>query len=321
MARSLDELRKHRRSIGQLSVGQLSVVSGPLSVVSCPLSVVSSPLSVVSSTNEASPIRSTADEVAAAHENAPNEPTAAGPNAPNQPTAALEIVPNEPTAAGANAPNEPTVAPEDAPNEPTAASTNCQLSLVSGPLSVVGCTNDASPIRSTADEVVAAHENAPNEPTAGGADAPNEPTAVGADAPNEPTAGGANAPNEPTDAPKTATNEPTDAPISVTIEPTAPRTTDDGPRTINAELSGESESEWLRKGVKSVAARRAETLRKLNEQSRKGAELARTTRRSRRVGDMNGKTEGHPNNQKHRSAGKAKTKQQAALAGAELDTS
>ncbi len=98
LSRSLEEIRKHRRSA-------LSVVSGPLSVVS--------------GEAEASTAPSALNERTDHGENAPNEATDRWENVPNEPTDAIENVTNEPTDRWENVPNEPTDAIENVTNEPT----------------------------------------------------------------------------------------------------------------------------------------------------------------------------------------------------------
>ena len=89
LSRSLDDLRKHRRS-------PLPVVSGPLSVVGCEAEALTEAIS-------------------------PNEPTAVSENAPNEPAAAHEHAPNEPNVAQINAKNESIRAYENATSEPKLA--------------------------------------------------------------------------------------------------------------------------------------------------------------------------------------------------------
>jgi hypothetical protein len=246
LSRSLDDLRKHRRSVVS---SPSSVASGPLSKVGCKAEAV--PEAIVTNeptdAQENSPNEPTAaaekvtnepteaqinapnepsagaenvrNEATVAAENAPNEPTEAQINAPNEPTVAQINAPNEPTVAQINAPNEPTEAQINAPNEPTVA----QISVTDEPTAaLVSVTNEPTAAReNVTNEPTGALVSAPNEPTAARENVPNEPTAAYENVPNEPATTLVSVPNEPTVAQTSVTNEPTVAEISVTNEPTA----------------------------------------------------------------------------------------------------
>jgi hypothetical protein len=93
IARSLESLHKHRRS----------VVSGPLSVVHCPLPV-------VGCTVESIGVPDATNEPNDAGEIATNEPNDACENATNEPNDAIEKLPNEPNGGYENAMSESKVA-------------------------------------------------------------------------------------------------------------------------------------------------------------------------------------------------------------------
>ncbi len=214
------------------------------SVVSSPLSVVSSPLSVVSG-----PL-----SVAACEAEALTEAIS-----PNKPTAAHENVTNEPTAGRENVTNEPTANHEIATNEPT---TNHEI-----------VTNEAT----------ANHEIATNEPTAVHAIVTNEPTAAHEIVTNEPTVAQINAPNEPIDAYENAPNEPkvaTGGENGESAELSAQTNHGDSPES---EIDTEKAWAWVSKGIEERKAARAESLRRLNEESQHEARAAKAIRDARKL--------------------------------------
>ncbi len=254
VSRSLDDLRKHRRS--NVS-SPLSVVSGPLSVVSSPLSVVSGPLSVASyeaeaiteaiATNEPTvALENATNEPTDACENSTNEPTAVQEIATNEPTAVQEIATNEPTVALENVTNEPTVALENVTNEPTADQENATNELLGGPLSVVRCL---LPVDSCTVESIDERG------------ATNEPTEVQENASSEPTLA-------------------TDGDGAQSVE-LGDSTDDRNEKRRDGRSDREKMSDWIREGRKKIKLARAESLRKLNEQARKQVERAMAARRLR----------------------------------------
>ncbi len=291
------------------TIGPLSVVSSPLPVVSCaveavdernapneptigPLSVVSSPLPVVSCAVEA------IDEPSA-----PNEPTIGPLSVVSSPllvvSCAVEAV-DEP-----NAPNEPTIGPlsvvssplpvvscaveavdaPNAPNEPTIG----PLSVVSSPLTVVSCAVEA------VDE-----PNAPNEPTIGPLSVVSSPLTVvscaveavdEANAPNEPTAVQENVTNEPTVAHENAPNEPKLATGGENGESAELSAHTNHDESLESQIDLEKAWAWVNQGVEGRKAARAESLRRLNEESQHEALAAQAIRHSLRGGhtSKNGK--------------------------------
>ncbi len=254
VSRSLDDLRKHRRS--NVS-SPLSVVSGPLSVVSSPLSVVSGPLSVASyeaeaiteaiATNEPTvALENATNEPTDACENSTNEPTAVQEIATNEPTAVQEIATNEPTVALENVTNEPTVALENVTNEPTADQENATNEPLGGPLSVVRCL---LPVDSCTVESIDERG------------ATNEPTEVQENASSEPTLA-------------------TDGDGAQSVE-LGDSTDDRNEKRRDGRSDREKMSDWIQDGLEMRKLARDESLRKLNEQARKQVERAMAARRLR----------------------------------------
>ena len=161
LARSLGELRRHRRE----------AVSGPSrqwSVVSCPLLIArltrsqsevrrTNPLMVRCQRSVVRPQLPVARVTRSSSQRRTNEPTAARENVTNEPTVAHENVTNEPTEACENVTNEPTVGP---------------LSLVRCPLPVASCDVKADDLN----EPTVVRENVANEATNGCGNTTNEPT-------------------------------------------------------------------------------------------------------------------------------------------------
>ena len=261
LARSLEELRRHRNSSGQMSMvgGPLSVVSGPLSIEGCEVGLTaeqnttneptidcenvtnesgSSPLSVVRC-----PLLVVGDTVASNDE----------PNATNGPNDSGENVTNEAKLAGENATNE----------------------SGSGPLSVVHC-----PLLVIGDTVASNDQpNATNEPNHAGENVTNEAKLAGENATNEAKLANESEGGQTTDhGPLT-----TDIPGQTTY--TAGQTTDHGPLITDIPEPGES----FEQGVARRKAAREEMTRKLNEEARREAALAMAARRAYRACQTNGK--------------------------------
>ncbi len=278
VSRSLDDLREHRRS----------VVNGPLSVVGSPLSVVSGPLSVAGCTAEAMPEAIATNEPTVALENVTNEPNDAWENVTNEPTAVQEIatnepndasenVTNEPTKEGqrneeggrTNAPNEPNGDRENATNEPTAASENVTSEPLGGPLSVVRC-----PLPVDSCRVESIDERGVT--------------------------------NELTEAHENATNEPklaTDGMAGQSVE-LSDSTDDRNDKGREGRSDREKMNDWIQDGLEKRKLAQAESLRKLNEQARKQAELAMAARRLRHGGSKIDRADAQAKKRTKRTKGK-----------------
>ena len=322
LARSLGELRRHRREAVSGQLSGLSVVSGPLSVVNCkvdavaeqsapreatgasgiatneptvvrqdatneptsgPLSVVRCPLPVGNCGAVATDEANAPNKPTVACENVTNEPTAARENVTNEPTVARENVTNEPTAAREDAPNEPTVARENVTNEPTVAGENATNEPTGGPLSVVRCP---LPVAGCDVEAVGAVQ-APNEPTDAVETLTNEPTVVRENVTNEPTAACQIAPNELTLA--------ADRGHDPSVELSAG--TDHRNEGNFEEGFSVQEAESILKACERIRLAREEQVRELNEEARREAEAAMVIRRFRfgEQKNKNGKPAGQPN--------------------------
>jgi hypothetical protein len=337
LARSLAELRRHRR--------EAKKVSGPLlTVVSDPLSVVSGPLSVVGGTVEA---RDAAGRLAETHlpsiVASPYQPDAQARVSTDQMTRDAHYQPDaqarelevnhalegpglgpsltlrvgvgaavpDVTLSGEfsnggspNATNEPTDVGENKTNEPNVG----PLSVVRGPLPMVGCA---------VEEI--GEQNETNEPTTGSLSVVRGPLSVGpcvVEAIDE-----ADATNEPTGAREIETNEPKLAAESVggqNVEMSA-GADDRGEEAIEEGFSVE-QSESIRRRCEKVRLARVESLRKLNEEARKEAEQAMAIRRSRlrEQRNQNGKPEDPPKGQEVRH-GRTKKKEPSGRNKKELD--
>ena len=195
-------------------------------------------------------------------------------NAPNEATVLTENAPNEPTQAHENATNEATAVQENVTNEPTIG----PLSVVSSPLPVVSCAVEA------VDE-----PNAPNEPTAVQENVTNEPTVAHENAPNEPIGACENAPNEPKLATGGENGESAELSAHTNHE-----------ESLESQIDLEKAWAWVSQGVEGRKAARAESLRRLNEESQHEALAAQAIRHSLRGGhtSKNGKPGDQANGQK-----------------------
>ena len=119
LARSLGELRRHRRS--DVSGPQVSVVSGPLSVVG-DMALSKDERNAPNEPTET--LANVTNEATVACENVTNEATVACENVTNEAIVACENVTNEAIVACENVTNEATVACENMTNEPTDACEN-----------------------------------------------------------------------------------------------------------------------------------------------------------------------------------------------------
>ena len=157
-------------------------------------------------------------------------------------------------------------------------------SIISGPLPAASLAIKAAASESEpTNEPTDYREIATNEPTDYHEIATNEPTANLEIVTNEPTDQHEIATNEPTDYHKIVTNEPTDAADgdSTSLEPGA-GTTQRHQMGLKAEVEPDQTVESYEQGVARRKARRAESLRKLNEQARHEAASAMALRRAHR---------------------------------------
>jgi hypothetical protein len=261
----------------------LSLVNGPLSVVDGPLAAAGDTL-----------------ESRAMATNATNEPTLdvdVGPDGPTYMNGPTQNSTNEPTVAGEIPTNEPTDGCENVTNEPTAA---CEIVT-----NVTTVAVDVGPDGPT----YARAQNATNEPTDDRENATNEATVgidVGPDGPtyvhaqnvtNEPTAECDIGANEATVAAAVGLESPTyikAAEHNSTTEPALAALGDGSPSVemtagINdgehgdflEGVSRQASGEWVRMGLARMAARRADTLRELNEEGRNEANATNTAYLSR----------------------------------------
>jgi hypothetical protein len=299
LARSLAELRRHRR--------EAKKVSGPL------LSVVSDPLSVVGDTAEA---RDAAGRLAETHSPSivanPHQPDAQARISTDQMTRDAHYQPDaqarEPEVTHAlkgqglgpslvrrvgvgaavpdvtlsgefpdgGSPIEPTGTHEITTNEPNVG----PLSGVRGPLSVATSVVEAIDEADATNEPTTARENETNEPNVGPLSVVRGPLPMVGCAVEE--VGERNVTNEPTGARENETNEPKFVAESVggqAVELSA-GADDEGEKAIEEGFSVE-QSESIRLGCEKIGLARAESLRKLNEEARKEAEQAMAIRRSR----------------------------------------
>ncbi len=283
VSRSLDDLRKHRRSVVS---SPLSVVSGPLSVAGCVAEAITA---AIASDEPTVALENVTNEPNDAWENVTNEPTAVQENVTNEPTAGSEYVTNEPNVVQENATNEPTVALENVTNEPTVsrinvtneptdASENDTNERLGGQLSMVRCP---LPVDSCRVETIG-ERGVTNGPTEDRESVTNEPIEVGANATNEPKPGG-------------------DRESGDSAEPSANTDDRDG-KGPEGGFDREKLNDWIQEGREKIKLARAESLRKLNEEARMEAELAMAARRLRHGGSKNAKLREQPEDREARQA-------------------
>ena len=161
------------------------------------------------------------------------------------------------------------------------------LSVVSGPLSVSGCNGEAVTEAIATNEPTDARENLTNEPTVDRENVTNEPTVDRENVTNEPTVDRENVTNEPTDA---------EGGNDTSLEPGAITNHKDDVG-LQAEIEPDQTFESYEQGVARRKARRAESLRKLNEDARKEVADAMALRRAHRGErrNLSGKAGGQPN--------------------------
>ena len=119
---------------------------------------------------------------------------------------------------------------------------------------------------------------------------------------NEPTEDRENVTNEPTEVGENATNEPKlagDRESGDSAEPSASTDDRDG-KGPEGGFDREKLNDWIQEGRERIKLARAESLRKLNEEARKEAELAMAARRLRHGGSKNAKLREQPEDREAR---------------------